>query len=406
MPFLMNPTEEELKKQQSGQAPQISGQSTVIGDSSAPTGPQSPSTPKSSGQFTNIQSYLKANEGNMPEQTNKLTGYVDQSANAAQESANNYSNNVNKVDKVDEKGLQDTYYNDPGAASKESYNKLKANYSGPNDASSVQGYDDVRSKSTKAVNDVNALNGDVGQLNQTVFGNNKNYTGGANTLNSMLTQQDPNAQKQIQNTSTKWQGISDLLNGVTNAADTQIKTNKENTLANQNLIPIAEQHAMSARRAPVTQRTTSLNNEIANINPAINTPSQSLIDALGINSAQVNPSINLTNYFNPNGRVSEGNIATQGENQDWNNLMQLLGSNEQLGTVNDLGTVFDSAKFNVDNSAAQTAATIAKGSKLDSLPVQNTLVRPKGMSETDWQAYLASLKPQQTSSQPTADGLY
>ncbi len=86
MPFILNQKDEDLNKQQAGQ--NISGSSVILdGNNVSQNTPASAATTaatqKSSGSFTNLQSYLDANKDQAAGMGQKVVDNLDSTANMA-----------------------------------------------------------------------------------------------------------------------------------------------------------------------------------------------------------------------------------------------------------------------------------------------------------------------------------
>lgn len=213
--------DDEQQKQQQGQQPQ--GAEQVVGgggaglitpgDSSTGLTQQAQGpAPKAGGNiggFTNLQSYVTANQGNDKAIGDKVSGVVGGDATASDAAVSNYqgagSAAVDKGTVKLDTGLQSAVGSDPnsvlGDPSKLSdwKKQLAGQYAGPKSASEVQGFGDAQKANQVVKEDLSAAGGgNIGRqsLLDKAYGR-ANYTSGEKGLDSFLLGAGEDGQKSL-----------------------------------------------------------------------------------------------------------------------------------------------------------------------------------------------------------------
>lgn len=204
MAFDNSNNEEQLSQQANGTS--LAPASSVI--SSGPPGQGA--GPTHSGSFTNLQSYLDANQGgNFAGQlSGDIQNQINQ-ANTAQNAANSqFQSDVNAGTVNYNPTLINSAFSNPTSFVQDPNNisqfqqELNAQYTGPNNTSQESNLFNNASQSTaNAQQGANALQSEGGRfalLNQ--FFNQPNYTQGQQNLDQFLLESDPNAQSTFNQT--------------------------------------------------------------------------------------------------------------------------------------------------------------------------------------------------------------
>jgi hypothetical protein len=259
MPFILNQNEEELKKQRDNQ--NISGSSTVIsGNNANLNSPEaSANTPKASGSFTNLQTYLDANNEQAAEMGQKIVNDVENSASSAKNSVDNLNNSVSTVNSLDNDYLNTNFYDDPAQANKQNYLDLKKGYTGPTDISKVAGYNDTIDAWNKASDSLKNSSTEAGrqQLLKNTY-NNPGYSAGQNLLDQTLVQNNAASKNAFENVQSKWSGLNSLLDTTTTNVGNRIKNNVQTDSKNKSLIQEAEQSAQDKFQAGINDRVNTI----------------------------------------------------------------------------------------------------------------------------------------------------
>lgn len=202
--FFANKDDEEKQGGASSGAEPLSSQSPVItGNTPQAAGEGKPT---SSGQFTNLQSYLDANKSIQFGQgfANRIEDKVDE-AKAAQESAKQgFENEADKNSVQTDTGLLESTRSDPTkvASNDESYQGFKkmydASYRGPKNLTDTEYYAPAYQATTSAYDTANQTKNEAGRkaVLQKEYGTGagrNDYTSGLQKLDNLLIQNDPHS---------------------------------------------------------------------------------------------------------------------------------------------------------------------------------------------------------------------
>lgn len=227
---LFQQTEDDKKKEADQQANGVViGQgSPVVNSAGGATGSGAPTR---SGNYTNLQDYLRANSGSKfgQEVTQKIEGDVNQGAEAQQGFDTAYKstvdqNRVTKNDAVLNKAKEYAPQVAENADLKNAYTKMRdAQYKGPQSASDLT---DEYSKTTGAINKAQEVarantdeSGRKAYLDQQYgsgVGRNT-YNSGQQKLDNFLIQSDPNSQGRFEELNQKAQGLTGQFDQLKNA---------------------------------------------------------------------------------------------------------------------------------------------------------------------------------------------
>lgn len=236
--------ESELEKEQKKQAgvvtPEkiVSAESGTISSAAAPVSSPSSGQPKqSSGSFTNLQNYVKANQGNDAGIGNRVQQVVSGSANKADQARTGYVNTATQAVNsatVKDNNVIEAVKNNPANVNKADFQKqYNATYQGPQDYTTIGGYQDAIS-TTKGVEDrVKAASGtSTGAQSLVKEGfSNPRYTAGEQRLDSFLLtagDQGKQALSDIRSTYSDYgQRLTDASQNVSNLIDTGRQTTEQ-----------------------------------------------------------------------------------------------------------------------------------------------------------------------------------
>ena len=368
MPFAI--TSDEQKKQAEQQAQggaNISGASTTFGvNIPGQTAGAKATTPKSSGQYQNIQKYLAANEPQAAEMGQKVAGTVESKIGQAQTAGQALQGEVKAPGTYDPTKVLG---NLPGSteAQKAEYKEQKATggYTGPTDITGTVAYNPFQKAKTTAQEALGATTTDVGQ--QQLLGETfarPQYTGGAKALDQSLLARSQGGRSAIESLGQKYSGLTDLLGGYETGAGQAITQAQAQAQANKAAFAPAEQAAQQAIISPIEARAAEANKRAADIAAMQQDVSDlklspETLSALGLTSGQRIFDVNLGNYINPAlSEANVGNIASAQERQQYNDLLNFLGTNAgQLGLGEPTfqqGTI-DQARLAKDIAGRQTA---------------------------------------------------
>jgi hypothetical protein len=367
MPFILNQSDEDLKKQQ--QANQnISGSSTILNSANAALSNQTNNAPaaKASGSFTNLQSYLDANKDQAAGMGQKVVDNLDSTANTAKSNIDNFSNGVSSVNKVNQDDLNNNFYNDPTKADKAAYTTLKTGYTGPNDVSKVNGYSDsidAWNKASQGLKDASTESGRQQLLKNTY--DKPGYTAGQNMLDQTLVQNNADSKSAFENVQNKWSGLSSMLDSATSKAGDTIKSNLTNDAANKSLIAQSEQDAQNNLVNPIKQRADAYNASMpavqADLKSGVNSNSysQDALDRLGLTANTNLYGANVNDYYKQDLTQANANsMATDTERSRYVALQNLLDGGGMDITAS--GKQFD--PYSIDKAGLDSKIASGKAS--------------------------------------------
>ena len=377
MPFVA-PTnfdeENEKKKQDGSGAVNVSGESSSFatnvpgqegaGKSAAPQ--------KSSGQYTNIQSYLDANKTQADQMGQKITDDVSSQAEDANSKINSYQNQQIKAEAYDpnEAINRATELQD---AEKAKYKEVKqtGGYAGPQSVDQVQGYQETQQAAQKASQNVKNAGNEFGQqqlLKDTY--SKPTYSAGQNKLDQVLLANSAGSKQNLQGLSQKYAGIDQALSGANQKVGDLINSANAQAQAQKQAFVSAEDEARNALLNPINRRVEDANlnnpaliNRITNDVRDYNLTKESM-DLLGLNEGMELYDSQIGNYLNLDGRAATyDNMANADERKRYTALQSLFDdpSMQQItadGTaINPVG--MDRAKFDEDTKKAAETGVYA-----------------------------------------------
>lgn len=363
MPYAQNNLkDEELKNQQTGSAPNISGTSTTFA-----TGvPGQESSKKSSGQYANIQSYLDTNQEQAGEMGNKLASSVEQKGTEAKAGVDKLASSVSKIEAYDPNAAIGKA-NSLTADEKAQYQSIKSTggYTGPRDIGGVDNYQDVETKARQATEAAKGASTEQGQqalLKETYA--RPTYSAGQNKLDQVLLGGSQTGKKALQDVSSKYSGLEDLFKDTSTQVGNTINDNINTAYYNQQAFTPAEQAAKDALLNPIQARAQQKNID----NPAAIARAQDdlsdenvfddILSKIGLQEGQNIYDLNLANYLNPNQtQVGINNVATNDERMKYQALSDLFGDTS-MSQITSSGSdidpyTFDRAKFDADRTGKE-----------------------------------------------------
>lgn len=363
MPYAPTPmTEEEEKKKQQGQGVSIAGQGASF-DSNVPG--QDKGTPKSSGQYANIQKYLGANQDQANQMGQGLASDVESKAQESIQLSDQFSKQAPKVEAYDPNeaigkvgGLTD--------AEKALYKTQKqtGGYTGPDTFDKIQGYEQAQKATQDASQRVSQVSTEQGQqelLKQKYA--RPDYSAGQNKLDQALLQYSPAAKSGFENIKSKYSNLNDIFSGAQTNVASAIDQSQKQSLANKQAFSPAEKAAREALLNPIQKRA-----EQANIdNPAMveryyqdlqdEKVNQDVMEKLGLTEGQNIYDLNLANYLNKDLSTSNmNNVANADERTKYAQLASLF-EDQTMTQIDANGKAispvgFNKAQFEKDQAAA------------------------------------------------------
>jgi hypothetical protein len=237
MAFL--PDEENLQNQQNpesagsaqGQAPITSSPAPASGGTGNKGTINQPSSANAAQPFTNLQTYLTANQPQIEQQgntiSNNLTNQYGQTKGAIDQAGADFSNTVKQGYAQNDPQVVNNFSADPSKvaadpnASKAFTGMFNDNYTGPSDFESTGQYGNLVGQ----VQQGQKVAGQVtspGGLQSYLQGSNPNETAGMATLDSSLLQGNPQVQTQIAQAASPFAGLTDYLGTTAKGADAQV----------------------------------------------------------------------------------------------------------------------------------------------------------------------------------------
>ena len=346
-------------KKTPGGAVNVSGQGTsfasnVPGQDSGPPGTSG--SKQSSGQYSNIQSYLDANKSQGDQMGQKIAGNVANEGQDATQKINSFQSQAPKVDSYDPNSVINNI-NKATDADKAQYNQFKqtGGYTGPKTLDQVQGYGDTSKVAGQASQDAKFAGNESGQqqlLKQTYA--RPNYSAGENRLDQALLQGSEGSRSALEGISKKYSGLDQMFGGAQKQVGDAVNQANTQAQANQAAFNPAETQARQGLINPIQARADQMNKD----NPALidrytneaNTDkfSDDTLKNLGLTAGQNIYDLNLGNYINPDkSQAGLNNVATDDERQKYGALAGLFGDSTMNQITKD-GKQLNPVSFNQD----------------------------------------------------------
>lgn len=323
---------------------------------------------KSSGQYTNIQSYLDANKDQAAQMGQNVTNKVDESASAAQSKIQSFGSVAPKVEAYDP---NEAYQNLTSLSDqqKSQYKDVRSTggYSGPQSIDQAGGYSDVQKSYDEAKARLENSKNETGQqqLLRDVYARPK-YTGGENKLDQVLLQNNAGSKQALEGLSQKYAGLNDLFKSESDKVSAGIEQSKSQAALNRENVIKAEQDQWKGLIDPIQARADQMNID----NPALvnrisedaqdNILNEETLQRLGLSKGTRLFNTQIGSYLQPNlANVGLNEAANSDERARFAALADLSGdqSRNQINAdgqqVNPLG--FDLGQFQTDLSNKQNA---------------------------------------------------
>lgn len=371
MPFAAptNFDEEQKRKQQQGGV-NVSGTSTSFA-SNVP-GQEQPSgqsgQQKSSGQYSNIQSYLDANKTQADGMGQRIAGDISNKAEDASKKIQSFESSAPKVQAYDPNAaIQKATALSDDERLQYQQTKKTGGYTGPDSLEKAQGYQETMQAGQTAIQNVKDAGSETGQqqlLKQTYA--RPKYTAGENRLDQVLLQNSAGSRAGLENVRNKYSGLENMLSGATTKVGGAINDAKTQALSNKQSILSAEQAARKAIVDPLELRAKEANDK----NPALidriindasdETLSEETLAMLGLTEGEDIFSLDLKNYVNPDRtQVGIDNVATAEERQKYAALAQLF-EDPTMNQISSDGKSIAPVKFNKEQFAKDKTAKQAE----------------------------------------------
>lgn len=351
-PFL--PYEEDQNKKKLNDPQNISGQSTSF-NNQPPGANQNVKAQKSSGQYTNINSYLNANKDQSTQMGSEIAQETQEKATKAQSDLGELKKQVVEPTVLD----PNQYLNDPTSITHDDYSKLKntGGYEGPDDLSKVKNIDSASKNIKNASDRVNALASEegVGAILQEKY-KRPDYSKGQQTLDNVLVRNNEANTEQFNNLQNKYSNLNAYLNNTTNEIGDSINKAVNQAQVNKEKFVPAETEAWNNLVNPINQRVSQYNankdKTIDDIYSDFNDDKlkQQTLSELGLNINDLGNiyDLDLSKYIQADRtQANLDNIANQQERERYSALRALIGD-ESRNQINSDGAVLDPAKFNLD----------------------------------------------------------
>jgi len=370
MPFAapMLDDENDPKKNPNGGV-NISGQSTTVstgvpGQEAAVPGAKQ----KTSGQYTNIQTYLDANKEQGDQMGGKIADDVSNKAEDATQKIGAYEAKAPTVQAYDPNEAigRATSLSDAEKATYKT-NKATGGYSGPQTVDGIEGYADANKAGTEAATAVKSAGTEAGQrelLKQTYA--RPQYSAGENNLDQALVQGSAGSRSRMEELGQKYSGLDSALGNANTKVGNAVNSAITQSYNNRQAFTPAEEAARKALIDPIQARANQANatnsGYIDNIlnDASDETLSDETLKALGLSEGQNLYDINLRDYVNQDrSQVGLNNAATADERSKYAALQSLFDDPTMSQITADGKTInpvsFNKSKFDTDQAAKDQA---------------------------------------------------
>lgn len=373
MPYLADEEEKQLESQQ---PQQVSGQSSVISGSNAPMQKGA----KSSGSYTNLNTYLQANKPQAQQMGQQVAGGIEQKANQAQQDIDAFKQAGNQ--QVAAKTAQDiTSQLQQPTQNAQQYQQFRqtGGYSGPTSLENVSGYQQAQKSGTEATQAVQNVGSEAGrtELVKQQYAR-PSYSAGQQKLDTMLVSRNPEAKTALQQTADKWKNLNDTLSGATQQVGQQVQQNVATAAKNKELAAQTENEFINKYRGDLQAKADEHNKTqgakyqdlLAELGSDTGVSADTLAN-LGLMENQQLYNTDLRNYLSPEAiQATASDVATPEQRQYWNDLNNLLGRQDNsIGQGQELrGVKLDTEKLQKDLSGSK-----AEVEKVAATPIPTTI---------------------------------
>lgn len=336
MPFLLNDEEE---KQQNQSGPQnISGQSSVINQPGQNQGQQ-----KSSGSYTNLQTYLDANKEQAGQMGQNIVQGVESTAQQANKNINKFKqDNSQQTAQLNEDQIRQSLQKPTENVDQYRTLRTTGGYQGPQSVDQAQGYQEAMKTGQQASEKVKKIDSEEGR-NQLVSEQytRPQYTTGQRKLDTYLVSKDPNARSGLENTFQRWNNLDNLLNTAVSDVGNTINQNIQNATQNKGLIADTENKVKQEYISDLQNKANEFNKnrerEIAGFIQNINkgTIDSRMIDEFGLDLGTKLYNTDLASYISPDyTQATASSMMDQNQRDYWKNLNSLLGIEDNSLDIN------------------------------------------------------------------------
>jgi len=369
-PFLANnwgfdPNDPNNKKNDPNAPQNISGVDGSFNQAPPGSDTAQPQDKKSSGQFTNLQTYLDANKQQASDMGNDITAKVEGDSQAALNKQSDLAGEKQTVQAVD----PNAYLTNPDASKASEYQKLKTTggYEGPDDLSKTQNYQAAQDATNKAWGEVDATKTEGGRKQLLVDKYQRpSYSTGQQNLDNVLVQNDEGTKQKFADLSQKYSGLNDMLSGTVNDVGNSINAAKTQAGSNKSNLIGAEKSAWDSLINPIQARATQMNTDNSKkitdwTNDAkANKFTDEELTALGLNAGDKNFGLDASQYLTPDQtQAGLNNAANSAERSRYAALNALI----QDPTRNEItadGKAINPIQFNKEQYAKDLAARQAE----------------------------------------------
>lgn len=355
---------------------------------SAANGPEAGTEGSQSGQYTNLQSYLKSNEDQG--QGSRLAGQVNEDVNSAQsdqqKAGEGFKSNVDKNAMTADEALYSQVQQDPTKVAQDDASKAKfqqllnAQYKGPKDLTEdSEDWNKANESTNKAQQEVEASKTEGGRqaLLQKAY-DRPGYTQGQQKLDQLLVANDPNARAAFEKVQQSGGGLKDnysqLQQNLRDYANQAAQNTSQARQSSRNLIGLNEDNTinqdsglLSATQKAVQQRTAQqMADRDAQINALkskvdnrqLNQLSPEELSQIGVGQGDALYRQQIDNYIHPNQNWGEKTLASPEEIAKYQALSDLAGvQNTYLPGGTNVGSAYGTQGYDVDQAGFKGAIT-------------------------------------------------
>jgi hypothetical protein len=326
--------------------------------------------PGSSGKYTNIQDYLKANQTQAAKMGTDIAGSVSKEAEGAKQKIAGVSAAAPKVSSYDPSlVIGKTDAGKVSAADKEAYQGIKktGGYTGPQNIEGVAGYNEAQKATQGAAEKVKLAGSEYGQqeLLKQQYGR-PSYTAGQNKLDQMLLQGSQAGKTAMQNTKSKYENLENLFRTASQATGKAIGEAQKQALANKQAVAASEQKAWNDLTSQVQGRADVYNKQNPEIIKQVQKDvadaylKEDTLKRLGLSAGQSIYDLDLANYLTPNQtQVGLNEAATAKERGKYQALADLFGDTTR-NEITSEGKMINPISFNQEQFAKDLAGKEAE----------------------------------------------
>lgn len=380
MSYELDNTEDDDKKTEGegDDTSQLSSESGIIAPSNSSSNSAATSTaskPSSSGQWTNLQSYLDTNQDQAARMGSDIAGTINNEGSTAKQSLENnqasFNNSLgssgaslaNDKDSIDSALANPTDWATDDSNVKRFQNDLNGQYTGPKNLSDVDGFNDTVSQNQKAAEDVDLTKSEAGRM--TLLENQykrPDYNQGMKKLDQLLVSGNKDAQSSIAGTRDNWSGLMGNLDEATQKAYSDANGRVSDTKNANDYARNALDNTMSNAQTDLDSRTSNANTErqaewdrvLANLQQG--KASAQDLTMLGLQSGDSLWNVDPTASLTQNGQVSKYQLGSPEEYAKFAALAKLSGQDNTYlpSQYQDQSGKYEQNPFSFDKDRFQT----------------------------------------------------